>query len=129
MCTINKLLFLYFQTICYHLQALCVRGNYRPPIHSIERINQVQPNEHFRRHRVPVKMATSKPNTDFIKCNHYSSSCGNNTEQWRIQDFSEGAPTYYLTNFPRKLLENVEILVQEGRGTSIAQSPLRQARR
>ena len=41
--------------------------------------------------------------------------------QWRIQDFpeegaltpKEGAPTYYLANFSRKLHENEEIL---GRG-------------
>ena len=41
--------------------------------------------------------------------------------QWRIQDFPKGmptpkgAPTYYLTNFYRKLHVNEEILAQGGR--------------
>ena len=35
--------------------------------------------------------------------------------QWRIQDFpEEGAPTYYLANFSRKLHENEEILSRGG---------------
>ena len=34
--------------------------------------------------------------------------------QWRIQDFLEGAPTFYLTNFSRKRHENEHILDQRG---------------
>ena len=30
--------------------------------------------------------------------------------QWRIHDFPEGTPTYYLTNFPRNLHEIEDIL-------------------
>ena len=45
------------------------------------------------------------------------------TCQWRIQDFSEGAPTYYLNNFYRKLQENEEILAG-GRGLRPLDPPL-----
>ena len=53
--------------------------------------------------------------------------------QWRIQDFPEGvrqprrgAPTYYLTNFFRKLHENEEMLVQRW-GRASLEFPLRSA--
>ena len=53
--------------------------------------------------------------------------------QWRIQDFpeegaltpKEGAPTYYLANFSRKLQENEEILGQ--RGARVPRAPRRSA--
>ena len=54
------------------------------------------------------------------------------TYQCQIQDFREGAPTtwgggvptYYLTNFSRKLHENEEILVPGGGGARLSCLPL-----